>query len=384
MERDLDIMETILDKLFQEDKPGSRFLLRRNQTRGIYLPNFGVIFSIAMPLTGREWKLSHEEEIEVINAPRAGVAGKTAAEKSRSTQTLRDKILNPIVEFLGNYADAIGQLSPRDRVMVIYAPNTAFQNFEDVFVLSGGGSRTRQSGLAAWISRKDISDYRARKISEAEFKKRLKTTELSSKTQNTPDLRIMAQVLETGLKSDEDNAFRLYGDVSHLYLKDFGALFFFEIQYANRNDFNVYLQLRNYEKSMAAYEKALKRYQESLQKVATMRSRAKSKTPQVAPLPPVQVWTKMSLKDSTSRGKIHLAFRIFENRVKDYLLDYGRTVRIVRPDQWLVVSMKVRDTSDELPERVVFQVKKSVLEAFDQRKMSREQALRKIKVTRYN
>ncbi|KAA3660164.1 MAG: hypothetical protein DWQ10_07285, partial [Calditrichaeota bacterium] len=124
MDKDLDIMESILDKLVSVDDY-RRIHLTHNSTRGIFIPSYGVIFTI--PAQNRAFDLlmenfrafQPEDQLALIQH---GKIRKSSIRKSN--QQIQDEI----VYFLQHYADAIRQLRGVDKVTVIYSNQTVLRS----------------------------------------------------------------------------------------------------------------------------------------------------------------------------------------------------------------------------------------------------------------
>ena len=372
LHRDIDIMEDILDKMLQYEG-GRRLVLMPSQTSGFYLPGFGVIFRVPgspFGVRGSAVVQVHQGRTEVeVNSVRAGVKAEPAPEQSPA------ELLEPIYDFLGTYADAISQLKPDDKIMVVYnAPAASFATSGEAFVFAFGDETGGARGWSVWAKKKDIELFRERKINKQKFRSRIRTISLDSEKQNNPELRIMARVLETGLKTDKKNAFSPSGDVNFLYLGDFGACYFLEARYRSRQSFDFFFtQQRELEKSIEQLKMNLR----------TLEKSASGKNAQMEAVQKKWASAKAGSRDSL-RTLVEKAYREFERKIIDYMLDYGRTVRILKTGQRLVVSMRTQSNYENIPQRVVFQIKKRDLDAYDRRKVSREAAAKRVEIVRYS
>ena len=78
------------------------------------------------------------------------------------------------------------------------------------------------------------------------------------------------------------------------------------------------------------------------------------------------------------------AYASMKTHIAEYLVDYGRTLNSVNSDQFILTSVNVGRTElEEIPERVDFQLKKSVLENLDRGRISREDAIKQVVVSEY-
>jgi hypothetical protein len=70
-------------------------------------------------------------------------------------------------------------------------------------------------------------------------------------------------------------------------------------------------------------------------------------------------------------------------KTKEFIIDYGRTLSSLKDDQYLLVSLNINESSDIIPGRVDFQVKKSTFNQLDKGQISREAALNAVTLTEY-
>jgi hypothetical protein len=152
MQRDIDIMESILVKLIQGN--GGRWSIFEEKVQGLYLANYGVLFYLPQgmmhvmhfpdrmqfkiqALSDLEGELAQvEAELQRLGVNESAVqAEKVARQHARihgqkekeidaesddtSQARYQERIKDGIIEFLSNYADAIGQVRPTDRVAVL-------------------------------------------------------------------------------------------------------------------------------------------------------------------------------------------------------------------------------------------------------------------------
>ena len=81
--------------------------------------------------------------------------------------------------------------------------------------------------------------------------------------------------------------------------------------------------------------------------------------------------------------KVTNAYNGLKNNIKEYLVDYGRTISSVKPDQYILTTVNIRGRYADVPERIDFQLKKTVLDQLDKGTITREKALEQVVVTEY-
>ncbi|MDZ7680938.1 MAG: hypothetical protein U5J63_04295 [Fodinibius sp.] len=80
---------------------------------------------------------------------------------------------------------------------------------------------------------------------------------------------------------------------------------------------------------------------------------------------------------------IHKAYDTFVSELKEYLVDYGRTLSSIKSNQHILVSVTLPSRYDNIPERLDLQIQKSQLEAMDIGNTSRSEVMDKIQVQEY-
>ncbi len=358
MNRDINIMENILSELFRAAPStsdisngrvtviGASSMYRTNSVRGAYLKDFGVIFMVSKPASRGALRISQDGSSNNYSFYYNN-NGESSDESSAIDQ---ESVTNRIKEFLKDYGSTIGQLKNNEKVMVIYGSNSGS---EMVFATFPGGqnrvSQERKSTLpvisvSAKVS--DLADYRSGKLSAADFDKRTETA--TSEDKEYLDLKVMSNIFETALKDQEGASFRIFGGVNHIMLDNFGALFSFDVRHNSENSRWASNLTREFARMQNGFdkEKEDEEYVDYLEKITA-------------------------------------SFESLKTNLKEYIVDYGRTVKSVSSDQFMLLSVDVNGRYENIPGRIDIQVKKSVLEQLDKGSISREQALERVVITEY-
>jgi hypothetical protein len=134
MDRDLDIMEAVLSRLLEESGD-SHLSLEDAGVRGIYASGYGVLFLVDGE--GIMGGGSHKLRV-VVKHKQGGVSYKTVdpdskEEEEAQEESILDEYRGPLVEFLGTYADAIGQLHGSDKITVLLIPGSSSPHGVNIF-----------------------------------------------------------------------------------------------------------------------------------------------------------------------------------------------------------------------------------------------------------
>lgn len=224
--------------------------------------------------------------------------------------------------------------------------------------MSSSGSKQKAEPLptisvVAKVS--DLKAYRSGQINASQLDTRISVATVKEDDSQQLDMEVMANIFETAFKDSEERSFRIRGSVNHLNLDNFGALFFFDARYSNFS--NAIFSISGSNSLKRAQELRLKSIREEREKEEADEQKLKQEQLD--------------------------AFEAFKTNLKEYLVDYGRTLKSVDSDQFILVSVNLSSPLDEIPERIDVQIKKSILESIDRGSVSRDQALNQVSVREY-
>lgn len=364
MSRDIRIMENILNELFRynhEVRKDEKHLVvaqaARNTKRakGTYLPGYGVVFQVSGNDLGKSVSVNVERVSGQRNISYAyNFETDDEDNKEKASNRLSDEtVIERITEFLRDYALNINQLEINEKVLVIYGIQPNLFGF-NVYSLLNEKSETDNQLISISVSKKDIDALRSRQIDEKTFRDRISIEKSESK--EASDLRVLGSIFETALKDGSENGFRISGKVHYLYLDNFGVLYNMDVRF-NRGG-NVY-----------ALAEEVKIVGSSV--VINQRDSAEV--------------SERKDKLEKHQKEVLDAFEKLKADVKEYLVDYGRTLRSLKSDQhiWLNINLSQSWLNVDLPDMIEVQVKKSVLEQYDRGDISREKALEQVRITSY-
>lgn len=240
-----------------------------------------------------------------------------------------------MITFLADYADVIGQLKPEDKIMV--RRESPFREMIIVTEREDDGERVtkkKSAGISAEVTKKDISAYRSGKLTKEEFKDRV-TMKKEEPQKKIPDLEMFGSIFKRYYSPDLSKTFFTDGTPRYELLEGFGVIYHIKT-YSSYMEADVFSMPTTGQKNVNSEER---------------------------------------------KAAIEQLYPIFKEDIKDFVLDYGRTIRSLEDDDQLV--MKIRLTRCEacnIPEYLELSVKMEDLKAYDQQKMSRDKALAAIEV----
>lgn len=340
MQRDVEIMEMVLDRLL--NRQSHQFMrIGGGSARGMYVPNFGVLFQI--PSSPAMISLSEmRERAERAVAEKRAVTGR-GVNTTSPTAAAEENVSEELWEFFSRYADAIGQLSDNDRIAVY---SEGGSDFSFVFEISGeqaSGFSSQSQNFFAWMTKGDLTALRAGKLSENDFRERMRTMKLA---EDNADIEIMSGILDklTGNRSGTAHGF---------YVHDYGAIFFAETDFTGETSQSVWSSRRRGTETISNTRSETYRQIEDALRAARTAEQERTRT-----------WQE--------------DYKKFRAKIAEALADYGHTLRTLKSDDWLVVTTDFRFAPPEQPRGLVCQIKKQQLEAYSAGKISREQLLRSV------
>ncbi len=256
MNRDLRIMEGILDKLVQGK---SDIYNVTSETKAVYLPEFGIVFYVRRNLVSyaifskniqqqenhyrealenyesalkalrdriqeQEMKIdsgiADDTEIERFESDELDVEKFTKALNVYSEQMMQEeeemieKLKQNIILFFRNYVSAIGQLESQDRVAVL----VDLGNLQSI--------NAWNEILTGWISKQDVDRYRQGQIDETDFAQQVHFQFPDSESDINTDIGILLEILG---RATDSSAY--WGNSSNrgTYLEGLGALIYIEV-----------------------------------------------------------------------------------------------------------------------------------------------------------
>jgi hypothetical protein len=358
MNRDIKIMENILGEMFKTYSGNSslqavlvgEFSGGSRNVRGTYLPGYGIIFNVQ---TGSSYIVSQSSSGQG-NSNSFYYSYSTGDSSDEGAKVDEESVKERIAEFLKDYASTIGQLKANENVMVVYGSNSR-SSFPGLIYQSSNGKveRTERETLpviSGSVTKKDLDDYRSGKINESAFSNRVKTA--TSQDKELLDLKVMSNIFKTGLQEQGEESFRLSGNVNHLMLDNFGAIFNMDVSYRNSN--RLFGRVSGITVTGAYVRSSNQSSSEDIEK-----------------------------EESEYLEKVNAAFASLKDNLKEYLVDYGRTISSVKTEQFILTTVNIRGRYKDIPERIDVQLKKSVLDQLDKGSISREQALQQVVITEY-
>jgi len=434
MNRDLRIMERIYTDL-QFQARGATGVINANVVNGSYFPGYGIVFNVNETFSNvvirgrdtvpsnspqestqeasfREQRQRSEAEerffsgssqsARAYSARRAttvSVSYSSPPEEVSSTSNIHDLNKTIIRDFFSNYVDAIGQLQDTDRIAVLIS----HRGNPISYAVVGANNRLQTASfnpLRAEVLVGDVVAYRTGRLTQEAFEGRIVFSELDATSSNNKELQVMRGIFESALKSNKESKFSLSRGAQGVLMTNLGAMFSIdvmierEVLFGSFNPSNISSVevLKNDSggetiimlKDSTRIVLPMSVTERQVSGVA-MTTSTGSRIPQGV----VTIAEKPSdMRVQTVEGE-YVSFREsmdkLINQVSELLLDYGRTLRSLKADEKVLVTINQTTTRNdpEVPNRVEIMVDVKTLRDFDRGAMKRDEAMKKLEVRRY-
>lgn len=341
MRLDLDIAENILTELLKQNGAPTSFV------KGSHIPGYGVMLELSY----------RHLSVRMMGAQVAGV-----------------DIDALIQTYLNDYGDLITGIGPDESISVTYS------------------SRASATKTLVSVKKRDVADRRSGKITEAVFKSRIRTQRVEA----SPDAEIFAKVVETAVNADTSRTFSLrnatasslpgFGllvsgnlagglaagaPVAFTFTTEGGAEFgelapamapemIESIEVLRRDSSNTNAEVR------VTVDAARQRVEGLREEVTMLRNNL----------------NRIEGRRARSQEELVAAYTALEAQLKSVILDYGRTLGSLKAGETLMVRIDSDRAPEGLPKSITFTVPKSVLNDYDRRALTKEQASAKIVVSK--
>lgn len=435
MERDLRIMERIYTDL-QRQAMGVMGASNARSVSGSYFPGYGVIFNVDetfstsfvladrvrvsdvnrlaydQAMSGQRY--SYEAERRFFQG--SSVSGTSNSDKevtltgfgypaSRSTSTDSLRVVfyennkQVIRDFFANYADAIAQLQDDDRIQVMISHRGSTLSY--AFVSSNSRIHsTTQNPLRAEVRVGDIVAYRTGKLSIDAFHDKITFSEIDPTSNNNKELQVMRGVFDSALKNNKESRFQLFRDTQGVLLTNYGAMFSLDVGVERE----VFLGSLN--PSNISSVEVLKK-DDGSETVILLKDSTRIVLPTTVREHQVAGYvSSTTARAGTPKGVVTIAERPSDIRaqvvegeyisfeesmdklitqVSALLLDYGRTLRSLKADENVLVTINQSTSANDpdVPNRVEIEVDVTTLREFDRGAINRDEAMRRLEVRKY-
>lgn len=354
MRRDIEVAENVLSTLIKQEMEQQHTFFGLD-VKGSYQPGYGVTFRVpdqSMPFVftingddvrgatviadGNTYQYSYRTGVPV-EGEIAGDDGaiklkdKIKEKKMMSADSARanynDRIISAAQNFILDYGDFISQLGPNEKIIVTN------QSDRGQFVYFTKGNRTR---ISVEGTRADVTSFRQGKMTRDQALKKLTVVNTETVETKEPDMEMLSSIFSRLYRPDLSKTYFLEGNVYYERLKDFGAIFYMRVV----------------------------------------------STDEIGPGRFIMPTQKLDGIDQATRDKkVKELYPVFEQDIKENILEYGRTVRSLKDNESIIFNIAMTQCKGcGIPSTLEVSVKGAVLRDYGAGKINKSEAMNKIQM----
>lgn len=266
---------------------------------------------------------------ETIQGLKSTRSRKVNADSIREATT--SKTINACKLFLADYGDLLTQLSPNEKIMITNRGD-GDRIWYGVFV-----NAARPSYVSVEASKGDITQLKQGKMTRDQFMKSIKVINSVMDDELQPDLELLSSIFNRLYRKDLSKTYFTEENIYYEKLKDYGVIYYMQVYSSNQIDYN-------------------RRW----------------------------VMPTLGLEGLTTEErdkKVKELYPQFEKDFKADILEYGRTVKSLTPEELLVFNVRLTKCDGcGIPTSLEFLIKADVLKEYASGKLTKDAALAKMTV----
>lgn len=341
MQRDIRVASSVLQTLSQT---GNSFVMYGDNVSGEYIDGYGVMFSV-----GGGYSVMSSKRTRAVVAGGSNRAVGRSGNSRESTvvyapdadekQDLLDDGLKPITDirevmttFLVDYSQLIGQLQPTDKIVVSTKKSDYIYYFK---MNDGDGSKVSgNNGLTAELLKKDHDNFLSGKLSKDQLIEKINYVEHGGENEHSKDLDLFAAMIKTLYNADYTDTYFVSWTPEYEIISGIGAVYTFKV-FSSYDENGLYR------------------------------------------MPGIN---EEGLTEPQRQEKVKELYPLFTETFKENLIQYGRAINSLDGDEMLMIRITMTKCDNcDLPKKVQFTVKQSVLTQYNTGKIKLEDALNQVK-----
>lgn len=352
MTRDIEIAEDVLIKLIQQQLNTETW---QDDVEGKYLDNYGVVFTIRT--LAESYAIGVGKDQIYIRNGRFGIkGGLSLLDKDEVEDEQFDRmeiIRTSAINFLTDYAFLIRQLEPNEKILLNFV-----DDWDESVVINPfpdrSPSQKRTATLTAEIQRKDINDFRRRDISEEEFIDRISFSENEEEQVEDPDIELLISILNRLYGEDLTETFVIDGSGKYTSIQGLGTIIDLDVYYPREEEVESGIIIWN------------DRYSDKRRVYRTSREGERRERDEE--------------EEKTQKATFSNTYDKFMEGFKENMIEYGQTVKSLKDEEMLMFRLHFDGFNDAY--LVDVSVPQSILQAYDEGKISLEKAIEAVEVAK--
>ncbi|MEN0049289.1 MAG: hypothetical protein AAF806_19675 [Bacteroidota bacterium] len=353
MTRDIEVAEDVLIKLIQQQLNTETW---QDDVEGKYLENYGVVFTIRT--LAESYAIGVGKDQIYIRNGRFGIKGGLSLldkDEVKDEQFDRVEIIRTAaINFLTDYAFLIRQLESNEKILLNFV-----DDWDESVIINPfpdrSPSQKRTATLTAEVQRKDINDFRRRDISEDEFIDRIRFSENEEEQIEDPDIELLISILNRLYDEDLTETFVIDGSGKYTSIQGLGTIIDLDVYYPREEEVESGIIIWN-----DSYSNKRRVYRSSRE--GQNRERGEEE------------------EEEAQKATFSDAYDEFIKGFKENMIEYGQTVKSLKDEEMLMFRLHFDSFNDAY--LVDVSVSQSVLQAYDEGKISLAKAVDEVKVAK--
>lgn len=391
MKKDIQVAEKILLEMMnagREKDNGFTLTFNGQESsfeRGFYVKGQGVV--LKMPSQGRiirnlaiinnyQTFQKGQGQVKILTPP-AGTGQVVVEDKDKNPDLFvskrnypssfsKEDVRKVMQDFIVKYAVLVGQLKPDEKIVIVYEEKDP-QGEIYLYSQNQNHEEKKYVKLTAEIEKRALSEYKSGAISEENLIAAIRFNEEKIQKTDAVEFKVLARIINTLYENGEQEEYRIHDNVSYNRIVGFGVTY--DIPFHLEYEETTNQVLENYEVI----------FREDLEAVDSTNLRNKEKK---------YYYVMRKSLDSLKiieKTRLQEAIVKIESEMKGHLLEYGRTLSSLEKDEVVVFNVTLNKWmhyfENEEKLRRKLSISREVLDAYDQKKIGREEALRKIEIS---
>ena len=306
-----------------------------------------------MELANKEMQLAEKEMQKEMAIFQAKEDSANKADDAKTEEAIR--------EFLVQYADLITELKPNERIRIVYAGGVqSFSGFGDNFSWNGEiDNKNPQKSVE--VFKNDIDSYKSSK-NDKDFKARIKSV-APSKAKESLKIDMLSTIFDKVLADAKSENVKIQGKTQFAYLEDYN------IKY----DSKIYLKNKRYYSNYYGNDNCNNCDDDDKDNAKDAKNKTDNKSDKDK---------EKDAKIAQEDENIIKEQALIEKNGKEYFVLYGKTAASeLKANEKLIweIDFGDKNKNPKILNKIIFYVSKNVLEDFDSRKITLEQAMAQVK-----
>ncbi|MEN8249310.1 MAG: hypothetical protein ABFS32_10300 [Bacteroidota bacterium] len=363
MDKDLRVASKVLETLTQGD---TRLIMYNDNVEGNYIEGYGVMFSVGggysvfVPPVRPVIYLQKDKGDTYTIAPVPGISEKEAEQIAKEAEQMAEKaeqmakeaeqmakeaavmasvdnldLEKIMIEFLVDYSQMIGQLKPNDKIVI----STKKSDYLYAMWDDGDNKVAGSNGITAEMLKMDHNDYMAGKLNRDQLISKIKVNKENGEAERSKDLDLFGSMIKTVYDQSYTDSYFVTWKPDYQKIKGVGAIYAFKV-YSSYDENGLYRMPAINEKGLTGSER---------------------------------------------NKHVEELYPIFVKGMKENIIQYGRTINSLGSDELMILKITLTKCDNcNIPKRVQFSIKQSVLTEFNAGKISQKDAVAKVNLTEIN